>query len=85
VFNFSLRVARDRAWAAAERLYTLDDVETRAYVAELDELVAVLAYLIAHPGLPARLVVHAARLLEERTPTKVTAMLLGPPPVVPGG
>jgi hypothetical protein len=80
LFNFSLRVARDQAWAAAERMYPLDDDGTREYLAELDRLVSVLAYLIVHPGLPARLAIRVARLLEEHDPIRVTATLLGDPP-----
>ena len=61
VFRFSLRVARDQAWAAAERLYVLDGDEQQAYVRELDRLVSVLAYLIVHPAFPASLLVPVAR------------------------
>ena len=80
LFNFSLRVARDQAWSAAERLYPLDDVATRTYLDELDRLVGVLAYLIVHPGLPARLMIWAARRLEDHDATRVTTTLLGNPP-----
>ena len=52
VFNFSLRAACAQAWSAAERLYALDDEQQREYVAELDELVSVLAYLITRPPIP---------------------------------
>jgi hypothetical protein len=37
----------------------------------------VLAYLVAHPGMPAQLLVRAARAVEERDPRAVTAALLG--------
>jgi len=78
IFRFSLEVARDQAWAAAERLYRLDDADDQqAYVRELDRLVSVLAYLIAHPTFPASLLIPAARRLEQRDPLQVVTALLG--------
>ncbi len=78
LFNFSLRVARRQAWGAAERLHALDDEDERAaYVAELDRLVSVLAYLITRPPLPACPLLWFGRRLEERNPRTVTATLLG--------
>jgi hypothetical protein len=75
-FNFSLDAARDQAWNAAERLYALDDDGQREYVAQLDELVSVLAYLITRPPIPAAAFVFCARFLEQRNPEKVIAGLL---------
>ena len=49
-------------------------------MAALNRLVAVLAYLIVHPGLPARLMIRAARRLEDHDATRVTTTLLGDPP-----
>ena len=80
VFNFSLRAARAQAWSAAERLYALDDHQQREYVAELDELVSVLAYLITRPPIPVAVLVFFARFLEQRDPKLVTAGLLGRQP-----
>ncbi|HEX9968856.1 MAG TPA: DUF5995 family protein, partial [Acidimicrobiales bacterium] len=77
MFNFSLRVARDQAWAAAGRLFPLDAEGAAAYKAELDRLVSVLAYLVTRPAFPLRLVVPLGRLLEERDARKVAAALLG--------
>ena len=76
-FNFSLRAARAQAWAAAERLYALDDQQQRAYVAELDRLVSVLAYLITRPPLVASIFVTLARHLEQHDPRVVITALLG--------
>ena len=76
MFNFSLRAARAQAWSTAERLYALDEPQRRTYVAELDRLVSVLAYMITRPAFPASLFVAAARHLEERDPRKVIAVLL---------
>jgi hypothetical protein len=76
MFNFSLRAARAQAWSAAERLYVLDDAGRRAYVAELDRLVSVLAYLITRPAFPASVFVAAARRVEEHDPRVVIAALL---------
>jgi len=78
-FNFSLRVARSQAWAAAERMYTLNDEDRQSYVEQLDRLVSVLAYLITRPVYPIRLLVPLARRLEEHNPKVVTAALLGEP------
>ena len=68
-----------QAWSAAERLYALDDQQQRAYVAELDELVSVLAYLITRPPIPVAVFAFFARLLEQHDPKLVTAGLLGTP------
>ena len=76
MFNFSLRAARAQAWNAAERLYALDDQQRAAYVAELDRLVSVLAYLITRPAFPATLFVATARHVEEHDARIVTAALL---------
>ncbi len=76
-FNFSLRAARAQAWSAAERLYALDDHQQREYVAELDESVSVLAYLITRPPIPVAVFAFFARFLEQRDPKLVTAGLLG--------
>jgi len=76
-FNFSLRVARGRAWRAAERLYALDAGGQRSYLAELDEVVSVLAYLITRPALPVEILARVARRFEQHDPRKVIAALLG--------
>ena len=78
VFDFSLRRARDQAWQAARRLQPVDAPARAREVAALDEVVAVLAYLIANPGVPARWFVAAARRFETRDPQRVTRLLLGP-------
>ena len=83
LFNFSLRVARAQAWDAAERLHALDDDGRRAYVAELDRLVSVLAYLITRPALVVAVPMWLARRLEERDPQVVTRSLLGPLAIAP--
>jgi Family of unknown function (DUF5995) len=78
LFNFSLRAARDQAWFAAQRLAGMDAEQESGYLRELDDLVAVLAYLISRPLVPgASLIVRLARHLENRRPTEVTAALLG--------
>jgi hypothetical protein len=79
VFNFSLERTRDEAWRAAERIVALDDDGRRAYIAELDELVSVLAYLVTQPLFPASLLIPLARRLESRDPADVVAALLGGP------
>lgn len=76
MFRFSLEVARARAWETAQRLYPLDEPAEQASVAELDQMVKVLAYLITHPTLPGRLLVPVARRLEQRDPRKVVTTLL---------
>ena len=78
-FNFSLREARAQAWSAAERLHGLDDQGQREYVADLDQLVSVLAYLITRPPIPVAVFAFFARLLEQHDPKKITAGLLGMP------
>lgn len=76
LFRFSLTVARDQAWAAAERLHRLDPAQRAAYVRDLDHLVSVLALLVARPALPVRLLLPLLRRCEEREPRRVTAALL---------
>jgi hypothetical protein len=76
IFEFSLDVARSRAWSAAERLHPLAAWDRAVEVAELDRLVAVLAYLVARPGRPASWAVAVGRRLEEHDPTAVTRSLL---------
>ena len=48
----------------------------REYVAELDGLVSVLAYLITRPPIPVAVLAFFARLLEQHDPKLVTAGLL---------
>jgi len=77
LFNFSLKAAREQAWATAERLFTMPEAERAAEIAELDRLVSVIAYLITTPGPPASLLLPLARHGEEHDPKLVTATLLG--------
>ena len=78
LFNFSLRIARDQAWAASRRLLPLDAAGRQRYEGELDELVSVLAYLVTQPTFPVSLLVPLARRLENHDPVAVTRALLGP-------
>lgn len=77
LFRFSLTTARRQAWAAAERLYPLDDDGRASYIAELDRLVAVLALLVTRPHPPVSWLLPLARRLEQRDCRRVTAALLG--------
>ena len=77
VFDFSLDVAREQAWRSAERLYGMDPVDRPDDVAELDQLVRVLAYLVAHPRTPLRCVIPILRRFEDNDPRRVTRALLG--------
>jgi hypothetical protein len=76
LFDFSLRVARDQAWEAAERLYVLDAPQRVEYLKDLDRLVGILAYLVTRPPLPGRLLLPFMRRCEVRDPRRVTAALL---------
>jgi hypothetical protein len=78
LFDFSLQVARRQAWEAAVRMHALDDVARAEYVAELDRLVRVLAYLIVHPGPVSSIGVALGRRCEQHDPRQVTRRLLGP-------
>jgi hypothetical protein len=75
-FRFSLERARHQAWFAAERMWSLDRAGRAAYVAELDGLVSVLAYMITRPAFPLSVALRGLRLLEQRDPAKVTKALL---------
>jgi hypothetical protein len=76
-FNFSLHAARAQAWNTAERLYDANDEQARAQVAELDDLVSVIAYLITRPPIVVAVLAWFARRLEQHDPRVVTAALLG--------
>jgi hypothetical protein len=78
IFNFSLRAARDQAWRAAVRLSGEDEATRRVDIAHLDELVAVLAFLVTRPTPPVRWLVPLLRRFEIRDPATVTRTLLGP-------
>jgi hypothetical protein len=77
VFNFSLQVARARAWDAAERLYSLDGDARSNYIADLDEVVSVVAYLVTRPPALATPLLRLARRLEQSNPRRVIDALLG--------
>jgi hypothetical protein len=76
-FNFSLKLARARAWQAASTMYTLPADARRGYADELDRVVSVLALLITRPSPVLRPLLSLARRLEEHDTTKVVAAMLG--------
>jgi hypothetical protein len=76
-FNFSLKLARARAWQAASTMYTLPVDARRGYADELDRVVSVLALLITRPSPVLRPLLSLARRLEEHDTTKVVAAMLG--------
>jgi hypothetical protein len=76
-FNFSLALARARAWQAATAMYSLPAEGRRAYAEQLDRLVSVLAFQITRPTPLLRPLVSLARRLEEHDATKVVTALLG--------
>jgi hypothetical protein len=78
LFNFSLRAARGQAWRAAVTLDPMAPGARRAHVADLDRMVAVVAYLITRPTRPFSWFAAAARHLEAHDPATVTRALLGP-------
>jgi len=55
----------------------MDPVDRPDDVAELDQLVRVLAYLVAHPRTPLRCVIPILRRFEDNDPRRVTRALLG--------
>jgi len=78
IFNFSLRAARDQAWRASVRLSAESEPARRDDLAFLDELVAVLAFMVTRPKPPVRWLVPLLRRLETRDPEQVIRALLGP-------
>jgi hypothetical protein len=76
-FNFSLKLARARAWQAASTMYTLPADARRGYADELDRVVSVLALLITRPSPVLRPLLSLARRLEEHDTNKVVAAMLG--------
>ncbi len=76
-FNFSLRLARARAWQAASAMYTLSADGRRGYADELDRFVSVLAFLITQPSPVLRPLLSLARRLEEHDSPKVVTAMLG--------
>jgi hypothetical protein len=78
LFDFSLKVARRRAWEAAVRMHPLADEDRAEYAVELDRLVRVLAFMVVHPGPVSSIGVAVGRRCEARDPRAVTRKLLGP-------
>jgi hypothetical protein len=78
IFNFSLRAAREQAWRASVRLAGETEPARRDDLALLDDLVAVLAFLVTRPKPPVRWLVPLLRRLETRDPDRVIRALLGP-------
>lgn len=78
LFNFSLRVARDVAWVNAVGLHGSPPPERARRIAELDQLVCVLAYLVTKPPWPMSWARPVLRRVEPRDPRAVTHALLGP-------
>lgn len=78
LFKFSLTRARSQAWQAAVRLSALDADARRSDLAAIDELVAVVAYLVTRPVAPVRLLARVLRRLENQDAPTVTRALLGP-------
>lgn len=76
-FNFSLKMARSRAWQAATTMYALPADRRRAYADELDRYVSVLAFLITRPSPIVRPLFALGRHLEEHDAAKVVNALLG--------
>jgi hypothetical protein len=85
LFGFSLSAARAQAWRASVRLGGLDGAARTTEAALIDDLVRVVAHLVASPRPPISLLVPIGRLLEERDPRAVTSALLGPDSSVAGG
>lgn len=77
LFTFSLTAARDQAWRYATRCWPLEQADRAREAVELDEMVRVLAYLVARPAWPVRWIVPIARRLEEDDPRRVVRDLLG--------
>lgn len=78
VFHFSLTTARDQAWRSAVRIHPKNPPDRAEDAAELDDLVAVLAYLVTQPTVPFGWLVPLVRRLETRDPAAVSRQLLGP-------
>jgi hypothetical protein len=79
LFNFSLRVGRDRAWGTAQHLYAKrDDAAASAdYRKEIDEVVSVLSYMITQPEKLAKPLIWALRRTENKDPRAVARAFLG--------
>lgn len=80
LINFSLRRARDAAWASAVRLAPLDGAVRTAAIEELDHRTAGLGRLVAHPGLWPSTLLLAVRVRERAAPADVIRLLATIPP-----
>ncbi len=76
VITFSMKRARDQAWAVAERLNGLSTTEKVAAIARLDRDVARLAERLLRPSLPTRLVLWRIRLAERGSVADIIDRLL---------
>jgi hypothetical protein len=76
VIGFSLKLARDGAWRAAQRLATMTPDERRQAIADRDAAVADIALIVERPGFPASLLVGLIRRLERRNVNRIIHDLL---------
>jgi len=75
IVNFSMKNARDAAWAFARKLAPLDEGAQAAAIAARDQEVARFARLISNPGLFGDSITFAIRLRESGDASKVIAAL----------
>lgn len=77
IANFSMEKARDAAWSFAETLSPLPAQQRNKAIADKDKWVALLSYLLMHPGRTLALVFIVIRLGERGTIRKRIEILEG--------
>lgn len=77
IIRFSLRVARDQAWRAAQRLAPLEGTARLQAIDALDQAVAGIGRRVLHPGARLTLVLLLVRLRETASVPEVIDALTG--------
>ena len=75
LINFSMEIARDEAWALAEQLAPLSEVERDGGIIERDREVRELAEVIRHPGVLLGAVTTIVRLGERGSVPRIIGIL----------
>ncbi len=75
LINFSMEIARDEAWALAEQLAPLSEVERDRGIVEKDREVRELAEVIRHPGVLLGAVTTIVRLGERGSVPRIIGIL----------
>lgn len=77
IINFSMKIARQRAWEVAERLAPLSEQEQVPEIADIDQRIALLGRIIWKPGPLTRLILATIRVGERGSVPRKIDILTG--------